>query len=142
GNVVFSTSVLSGGQAPGNLALDAAGNAYITGYTGAFGIPTRNTIAPCGSTWMSVYGPDGTILQPTFLPGAASTAQAYPIITVGQNGTVFVMSQVDTTFTPTQNGPFPQSDVALFKLASDPNAKILPLGCVANAYSFNTGAVA
>jgi len=142
GQVVFSKPVLSNGQAPGNLALDAAGNAYITGYTGAFGIPTKDTLAPCGSTWISVYAPDGAVLQTTLLPGAASTPQAYPLIAVGQGGAVFVLSQVDATFTPTQNGPLPQLDAALFHLSPDPNAKILPLGCVANAYSFNTGAVA
>jgi len=142
GNVVFSKSVPSNGQAPGNLALDAAGNAYITGYTGVFGIPTKDTLAPCGSTWMSVYAPGGTVLQTTFLPGATSTTQAYPFIAVGQGGAVFVLSQADTTFTPTQNGAFPQSATALFNLSQNADAKILPLGCVANAYSFNTGPVA
>jgi uncharacterized protein (TIGR03437 family) len=142
GRIVFSKSVPSNGNTPGNMALDPAGNAYITGYTGAFGIPTKNTLAPCGSTWMSVYAPDGAILQTTFLPGATSTTQAYPLIAVGQGGSVFVLSQADTTFAPTQSGPFPQSSVALFTLSHDPDAKILPLGCVASAYSFNTGAVA
>ncbi len=142
GKVVFSASVLSNGNAPGNLALDGAGNAYITGYTGAFGIPAKNTLAPCGSTWMSVYAPDGAILQTAFLPGATSTTQAYPLIAAGQTGAVFVLSQADTTFAPTQTGPLPQSTTALFNLSPNPDAKILPLGCVANAYSFNTGAVA
>ena len=142
GNVVFSKSVASTGQAPRNLALDAAGNAYITGYTGAFGIPTRDTLAPCGSTWMSVYGPDGAILQTTFLPGAASTPQAYPLIAVGPGGAALVLSQADTALSPTQNGPFPQSGTALYNLSPNADAKVLPLGCVANAYSFNTGAVA
>jgi uncharacterized protein (TIGR03437 family) len=142
GAAVFSKSVPSSGNAPGNLTLDGAGNAYITGYTGAFGIPAKNTLAACGSTWMSVYAPDGTILQTTFLPGAASTPQAYPLITVGQGGAVFALSQADTSFSPTQSGPFPQSTTSLFNLSSNADAKILPLGCVANAYSFNTGAVA
>lgn len=142
GAVVFSKSVLSSGAAPGNLALDAAGNAYITGYTGAFGIPTKNTLASCGSTWMSIYAPDGTILQTTFLPGATGATQAYPLIAVGNAGAVFVLSQADATFAPTQSGPLPQSTNALFNLSPNPDAKILPLGCVANAYSFNTGAVA
>ncbi|HWB95676.1 MAG TPA: IPT/TIG domain-containing protein, partial [Bryobacteraceae bacterium] len=142
GKVVFSTSVLSSGQAPGNLALDAAGNAYITGYTGAFAIPTKNTLASCGSTWLGVYAPDGTILQTTFLPGATSTPEGYPLIAVGNGGAAFVLSQVDATFTPTQTGPLPQSANALFSLSPNADAKVLPLGCVANAYSFNTGAVA
>jgi hypothetical protein len=142
GAAVFSKSVPSSGNAPGNLGLDAAGDAYVTGYTGAFGIPAKNTLAPCGSTWMSVYAPDGTILQTTFLPGAASTPQAYPLIAASQSGAVFALSQADTSFSPTQSGPFPQSTTALFHLSPNADAKILPLGCVANAYSFNTGAVA
>ncbi|HVV43803.1 MAG TPA: hypothetical protein VHC72_01320, partial [Bryobacteraceae bacterium] len=144
GSTVFSKSIPSDGQAPGTqgLALDADGNAYITGYTGGFGIPAKTTLAPCGSTWLGVYAPDGTNLQTTFLPGAESTAQTYPLIAVGQGGAVVVLSQTGTAFVPSRNGPLPQSAAALFSLSPNASAPTLPLGCVASAYSFKTGAIA
>jgi uncharacterized protein (TIGR03437 family) len=155
GAVVFSKSVPSQApsgtteQAPGSLALDAAGNVYITGYTGAFGIPTRNSLASCGSAWVSVYAPDGTILQTTYLPGATGTALAYPLIALAPGAALFVLAEADTAFTPIQTGPLPQfpygtqsGSAALFNLSPNAGAQTLPLACVANGATFGIGAVA
>ena len=162
GAVVFSIPIPSlaspglsiNGAAPGELALDAAGNAYITGYTGAFGTPVRNSLALCGTTWVGVYAPDGSMLQTTYLPGATSNVSVYGLIAVGSGGAVFVLDQADTAFTPTQTGPFPQfqygplvgstqtGSSALYNLSPNANAQTMPLACVANAANFGTGAVA
>jgi len=143
---------------PGNLALDAAGNAYITEYTGAFPILSKNSLAPCVTAWLGVYAPDGSALQITYLPGATNLpwggsntifVYLYGLVAVGPGGAVFVLDSADTTFTPTQTGPFPQfpygtqsGSSAFYSLSPNANAQTLPLSCVANAASFSTGAVA
>ena len=113
GAVVFSMPIPSSpstasinGAAPGKMALDTAGNAYLTGYTGALGTPVRNSLATCGTTWISVYAPDGSMLQTTYLPGATSSQFVFGLIAVGSGGSVFVLDAADTTFTPTLTGRF------------------------------------
>ncbi len=138
-------------EAPGNLVLDAAGNAYVSSYTGTFGTPVRNSLASCGSAWLGVYAPDGSVLQITYLPGATSTQSAFGLIAIG-GSSVFVLNVADATFHPTQAGPFPQypfgaqvapASFALIKLSPDPSAQTMPLACVANAATFETnGAIA
>jgi uncharacterized protein (TIGR03437 family) len=151
GAVVFSKAIASqtmpaasNESAPGNLALDAAGNAYITGYTAAYGAPVRHSLAECGSAWLGVYGPDGTALQITYLPGATSSKEAFGSIAVG-GSSVFVVDQADTNFSPSQTGPFPQylygpnispASFALFHLSPNAAAQTLSLACAANAASF------
>jgi hypothetical protein len=51
------------------VAVDAAGNAYVTGNDRGLTRQVRNSLAPCGSVWLSVIAPDGSILQTTYLPG-------------------------------------------------------------------------
>ena len=157
GAVVFTKAIASqtepgssNEEAPGRVAVDAAGNAYITSYTGAFGTPVRNSLAPCGSAWLGVYAPDGTVLQTTYLPGGTSTQFAFGLIALGGSA-VFVLDVADTSFTPTQTGPFPQypngsqvspASYALFHLSLNAGARTMPLACAASAATFLTGAVA
>jgi uncharacterized protein (TIGR03437 family) len=124
------------------LALDTAGNAYITGYSGAFAHPVQNSLAPCGSSWLGVYAPDGTILQSTYLPGAAS----WGFVTVSPNSSVFVLYGADSGFTPTQTGPFfefpygeGEGATGLLHLSPSASAQIVPLACAGNAASLATG---
>ncbi len=155
GAVVFSMPVSSQGpysqsneQGVGGLALDAAGNAYIIGYTGAVATRVENSLAPCGSTWLSVYAPDGSILQTTYLPGATGTGPSYGLVALGGSA-VFVLDEADTAFTPSQTGPFPQfpygadyGSGALLNLSPNANAQTLPLACVGSAAVLTTGAIA
>ena len=91
GSVTVSTSVVGAGPGNGSvLALDAAGNAYVSGTTGQL-YPVRNSTATClpsassnsqtgtGSSaagtapFLTVVAPDGSISQITYLPGGAVT---------------------------------------------------------------------
>jgi len=140
GAVVFSKAFPAGSQ--GGLALDAAGDAYITGYTGSALYAVRNSLAPCGATWLSVYAPDGSVLQTTYLPGAGVTGSpAY--IAVDADSAVHVLSAVPSTAAPTRTGPFgAAAPDTLYRFSPNANAQTLSLACIGNGGSFLTGPVA
>ena len=98
GTVTLSTNVP---WAPFGLALDGAGNAYVIGSSYRL-YPVKKTLVTCGADWLSVYAPDGSLLQTTYVPGAE--AASAPV--TGPNSTVFLVSGADSTFVPTQAGPF------------------------------------
>ena len=143
----------------GGFALDSNGNAYIAGYSASSAFPVKNSVAPCGSDWLSAIAPDGSILQTTYLPGAsyppiegsgpilvplgATGASLAPIITANANSAVFVMVEAGTDFAPTETGPFPpQVSLALYRLSPNSNAQPVQLACVGNAATFSSGPVA
>jgi hypothetical protein len=64
GAVVFSKTTMSYGA----MALDAARNAYVTGPAPS-PYSVTNSLAPCGSELLSVFAPDGSILQNTYIAG-------------------------------------------------------------------------
>lgn len=150
GKQVFTNGNLGAiSPAPGEMALDSAGNAYVIGYRGAFLHPVKNTLAPCGSTWLSAFAPDGSVLQTTYIPGGAYPGTYSGVIATGPNSTVYVLSTTDGLFPPTQLSPFPESpdgatygSAALFRLSPNPSAQTFPLACVGNAATLGTGAVA
>lgn len=106
-----------------------------------------NSIATCGSALnalLGVFAPDGSLLQVTYISGAAGGA---PFIATGANSAVFVLANADTAFSPTQAGPFPAgfsspSFLFLWRLSSNAGAQTLKLSCVTNAASFGTGPIA
>jgi uncharacterized protein (TIGR03437 family) len=125
--------------------MDAAGNTYIVGY--AFDgyaselHPVRNSLATCGSAWLSVVAPDGSVLQTTYIPGAANGSLV--LIATGPNSTVSVLSSAaDTTFAPTQAGPFSSDGTILLRLSPNANAQTFPLACLGNAATYKTGPIA
>ena len=146
GNVVFSEAIAAAtGAATGALALDAAGNAYLTGLSSIPIHPVKNSLAPCGLAWMSVYAPDGSILQTSYLPVTLGP----PLIAESPNSSVFLLGGVDASFAPTQTGPFTVSPnapqyarLSLFHLSPNASANTFPLACVSNSASFGIGAVA
>jgi uncharacterized protein (TIGR03437 family) len=163
GKTVFSIVVpgTDGGFAgsQGGFGLDSNGNAYIAGYAASSVFPVKNSVAPCGSDWLSVIGPDGSISQTTYLPGAtyqpiessgpllvpigAIGAQPAPLVTANANSAVFVMVEEGADFAPTQTGPFPlQFSLALYRLSPNSNAQPVSLACVGNAATFSSGPVA
>ena len=155
GAVVFSrafpgTSILTIDAA---LALDAAGNAYITGYSGPVLHAVTNSLAPCGTAWLSVFAPDGSVLQTTYLPGAGPTgsySQYSGYVATSPNSRVFVLASSDLSVAPTQTGPYPEfpfgtaefGSAILYRLSPNANAQTAPLACIGNAASFGTGPVA
>jgi uncharacterized protein (TIGR03437 family) len=131
-------------------AVDAAGNAYISGLA-PNAIPVTNSIATCGSAvfaLLAVYAPDGSLLQATYIPGATGLpgpAGGPLIVATGPNSTVFVLATAGMTFSPTQAGPFPAGmaeESFLWHLSPNSNAQTYPLACMTNAASLATGPIA
>jgi uncharacterized protein (TIGR03437 family) len=156
GNVLFSNAI-PGSNGPispswAGLALDAAGNAYITSYSGSALFAVRNSIAPCGKAWLSVFAPDGSILQTTYLPGAglASFGSEFSgLVAVSADSSVFVLDSSDGSTGPTRAGPFPASpsgaggsSAILYHLSPNASASLSPLACMGNAATFAIGPVA
>jgi uncharacterized protein (TIGR03437 family) len=144
GTITLSTTIpneLGVGQ---GFALDAAGNAYLTG--GSSGVyPVKNSIATCGLTaadLLSVFAPDGSLLQTTYIPGVAG---GVPLVATGPNSTVYVVAPADATFAPTQSGPFPAGSTGtevLLRFSPKANAQTFPLACLGNAATYETSPIA
>jgi uncharacterized protein (TIGR03437 family) len=138
GAVIFSKNTISNGA----LALDAAGNAYVTGPSPSQN-PVASSLAPCGSELLSVFAPDGSILQNTYIPGG--TSGGLPLVAATSNSTVFVTASAGASFAPTEAGPFSAgatTAAALWRLSPNSSAPVLSLVCLANAASYATGTVA
>jgi uncharacterized protein (TIGR03437 family) len=106
--------------------------------------PVTNSVAPCGSAWLSVFAPDGALLQTTYIPGGAITVFT-ALVATSPNSTVFVVDTADATFAPTQTGPFPANPAygeILLRLSPNANAQTFPLACVGSAATYNTGPIA
>jgi uncharacterized protein (TIGR03437 family) len=145
GTVRFSEPV----PVSGKLAVDAAGNAYITGYSGSVMRPVKNSLAPCGTAWLSVVAPDGSILQTTYIPGASRIFPGTPLVATGAGSTFVFIAPADPTMPPTQAGAFvtnyladPNNPAKLFRLSPNSSAQTYPLACLGNAASYGTGAIA
>ena len=144
GNLVFSTTV--SGETAG-LALDAAGNTYVTGSAATSTFPVKNSIAPCGAAWLSALAPDGSVLQTTYLPGSSMYIGAFTrMVAAAANSAVFVLDLPGPAFAPTQPPPFPSyidgGPSALYRFSPSANAQIFPLACVGNGATFLSGPVA
>jgi uncharacterized protein (TIGR03437 family) len=139
------------------MALDAAGNTYTVGYSGSSTHLVKNSLAPCGTTWLSVFAPDGSVLQTTYIPGGESGSEfGYfynGTIAIGPDSSVHVLDLTDGTMPPTQIGPFPEFGAefdagvngpsnALFRLSPNPNEQTVPLACIGNAASLAQGPIA
>jgi uncharacterized protein (TIGR03437 family) len=148
GAVTFSKTIVTGPWAGATvsyprLALDAAGNAYIAGSAEMFHA-VRNSTATCGSELLSVFAPDGSLLQSTYIPGGEDVGIA-PQIATSPNSTVYVVDSAGATFAPTQAGPFPAETSGasfLLHLSPNANAQTFPLACLGNSASFGTGPIA
>jgi len=129
------------------LAVDTAGNIYVTGSTQSL-TPVRNSLATCGLDLLSVFAPDGSILQTTYIPGGHNSGA---LIAIGADSNVFVVDRAQAGFTPSETGPFPSVPPAtpgdattpfLWRLSPNANAQTFPLACLGNAATDNSSAVA
>jgi uncharacterized protein (TIGR03437 family) len=123
------------------LAVDAAGNMYVTGSTDYL-TPVRNSLATCGMDLLSVFAPDGSVLQTTYIPGGNNSGA---LVAIGVNSNVFVVDRAQAGFTPSETGPFPPVPPAnpgsatafLWRLSPNANAQTFPLACLGNAATYN-----
>src|ERR1035438_7429888 len=92
GTITLSTTIPNELDVVQGLALDAEGNAYLTeGSSGVY--PVKNSIATCGlngADLLSVFAPDGSLLETTYIPGVAG---GNPLVATGPNSTVYVRSE-------------------------------------------------
>lgn len=124
-------------------AVDTAGNAYVPGSSEQL-YPVKNSLATCGTDWLSVYAPDGSILQTTYIPAGESAFLATPIAT-GPHATVYLGAVPGANFTVSQTGPFPAGEpgaAVLLRLSLNTKSPIFPLACVGSAASYRIGPIA
>jgi uncharacterized protein (TIGR03437 family) len=152
GALTVSETVASPTAAAGgfSLAVDGSGNAYVTGSTYIYDrgtplLPVKNTILGCESAeWLSIFAPDGSLLQTTYAPPGNEGAVFAPTIAIGPNTTVFLVHSAGSTFGATQGSPF-QPVVPLnylWRLSPNPNAQTFPLACMGSAITYLTGPIA
>jgi hypothetical protein len=154
-NLLLSSVVQNSTSTQGigvNFVLDAAGNAYLTGSNYIYDagvpylLPVKNSLLTCGSEWLSVYAPDGSLLQATYLPQGAESVVQGASMAAGLNSNVFLLHPAGPGFAPTQTGPFPAgvpgTGVYLWSLSPNANAQTFPLACLGNAATYETGPIA
>lgn len=147
GNLLLSATVSNwpGSWNYSSFAIDAQGDAYILGSSLSL-YPVLNTLATCGADILSVLARDGTILQTTYIPGAADTPGA-PMLALGANSDLLIVDGQGANFTASRTGPITPversvSPQFLLSLSQSANAVVQPLACAGNAASFATGPVA
>ena len=127
-----------------SFALDKAGNAYVSGTSQTAYYPVKNTLAPCGTQFLSVIAPDGTLLQTTYLPGADSFGTPLSM-SIGADGNVLLALEAAQSFVPSRPGPLPAGQAPttpiLLSLSPTATADPFPLACITNAGSHALGPV-
>jgi len=108
------------------LAMDAAGNTYVAGFFLAHSV--KNSLVPCGGSSLLVYGPDGSLIQSTYLPDSGPFTYNRAALATGTGAAVYVLGAGDPA--------------TLIRLSPNANAATFPLACVAHAASYQTGAIA
>jgi uncharacterized protein (TIGR03437 family) len=132
-----------------NFALDAAGNAYVTGVSDIYNsevpylVPVHNSLSTCGTDWLSVIGPDGSVLQTTYAPPGGEAVVEAPFVAIGPNSSVFMAHSAANGFSPTQAGPFSgNTSFYLWSLSPNANAQTFPLACLGNSATYVTEPIA
>ena len=143
GGLVSSSAFPAGsaGLLQTSFGLDKAGNAYVAGMSQTAYYPVKNTLAPCGTQFLSVIAPDGTVLQTTYLPGADSFGSPSSI-SFGTDGNVLLVLEAAQDFVPSRPGPLSSGPAhptptltipMLLSLSPTAAANLFPLACISNA---------
>jgi uncharacterized protein (TIGR03437 family) len=151
GGLISSTAFPAGsaGLLQASFALDKAGNAYIAGTSQSAYYPVKNTLAPCGTQFLSVIAPEGTVLQTTYLPGADPFGTPSPV-GFGPDGNVLLVLDAAESFVPSRPSPLSSGPAhptpfftipMLLSLSPTAAADLFPLACIANAASHTFGPV-
>ena len=127
------------GQLPSGLAVDSAGNTYLTSSSFGANYPTKNSVAPCapgGTSALTVFDPNGDVLQGTYVAGTSNPA-------IGANSTVYVAGAASAAYLPTRQVAGSAGGLAFFtQLSTNPNAQTVRLACEGNAASYDSAAIA
>lgn len=104
--VIYSTYLGGDGQDNGSgIALDSAGNAYITGFTGSTNFPVRNALQPAKNGQFNAFvaklDPTGSLLYSTHLGG--SLGDYGSSITVDSSGNIYVAGVATSSNFPMVN---------------------------------------
>jgi uncharacterized protein (TIGR03437 family) len=129
GDQTLSKTMSSEVPGASQLAVDAAGNAYITGFTLGTLLPMKNSLATCGTSYLSVFAPGGSLLQSAYLPGAGNVE--FEAIGVASNSTVFLVGPLLTS-----------QGIVLMRLSQRATTRTFPLACMGNAATYGTGSIA
>ena len=145
----FAFPAGTAGLLQASFALDKAGNAYVAGTSQTAYYPVKKTLAPCGTQFLSVIAPDGTVLQTTYLPGADSFGSPSSI-SFGTDGNVLMVLDAAQSFVPSRPSPLSFGPAhptptllipMLLSLSPTATADIYPLACISNAGSHTFGPV-
>lgn len=149
GAVTSSTRIMPLGNAYSALGMDQSGNAYLIG--DAYGIPgnrpglpqlanlpVKNSLAACGTAFLTVLAPDGAVLQSTYLPGGLYDVA--PLIALGRNGNVLIAAGQASLFAPTRSGPLPAGDAQttsfLLSFSATASVDTFPLACIGSGAGY------
>ncbi len=124
------------------LAMDAAGNTYVTATTSAANYPVKNNLVPCEPVYLTVLGPSGDPLQTTYLAGGSGAFLSFTALALGPNSTVFVTGTAAAAYAPSRETGVASGRLFLTRLSPNEAAQPIKLSCVGNAGSYDPGPVA
>ncbi len=113
------------------LAVDSAGQIYLAGPARG-DHRVRNSIATCGSAYLTVLDAAGEVLQSTWIPAGESVPNTVLSVTLGQNSTVYALLAGSV-----QVPGASVSGLLLTTLAPDDRAQTVQLACVTDAATFD-----
>jgi Beta-propeller repeat len=127
--MAYSTYLGGGSNAnsPGSIVVDAAGNAYVTGFTFALDFPTSNPLQPNpggnGDVFVAKLNQEGSALVYSTYLGGSDFDEGLGIA-VDEDGNVYLTGQTFSPDFPTKNSLQPGNDLFVTKLSADGSALV------------------
>ncbi len=123
-----------------SLAVDSAGNTYVTGISTAANLPMKNVLAPCGTAYLMVFSPAGDLRQSTWIDGASGAFASSTVVVPDPRGAIYVLGAAETSYAGTRTVESPPGPLLLARFSPSPS-KPLSLVCAGNAATLQAGAV-